>query len=195
MNKTLPVPQLTEAELERLIWCNVERGDPDACWPWQRGLGGKNRTAYGYAVKAIARRQYRVSRVIYRALIGEIPDEHIIMHTCDFPPCCNPAHLRLGTASDNMKDRTAKGRHPVETMRQNGKINILRAHAACKARNFARSDRQIANDTARRILSGEQIAEIRLRCAAGELQKHLAAEFGVSKQLVNTVVLRKGGYR
>ena len=32
------------------------------------------------------------------------------MHACDVKRCCNPAHLRLGTAADNARDAYAKGR-------------------------------------------------------------------------------------
>ena len=34
----------------------------------------------------------------------------IVMHTCDMPACVNPAHLRVGTQLNNVRDSIAKGR-------------------------------------------------------------------------------------
>ena len=42
-----------------------------------------------------------------------VPDDMFVLHQCDNPACVNPKHLRVGTHSDNMRDRSRRGRHPV----------------------------------------------------------------------------------
>ena len=52
----------------------------------------------------------RRSREAWELANGPIPDGMFVCHTCDNPPCCNPAHLFLGTPSENVLDAVAKGR-------------------------------------------------------------------------------------
>ncbi len=49
-------------------------------------------------------------RVSYWISNGPFDKRLFVCHRCDHPPCVNPAHLFLGTARDNQRDKFAKGR-------------------------------------------------------------------------------------
>lgn len=90
------------------FWEKVHRlGGPDACWPylWRR-------TARGYGVFPIGEKgKFPAHRIAYEIAHGvKLTPSQIVMHTCDNPPCCNPAHLELGTHQKNMADMITKGR-------------------------------------------------------------------------------------
>jgi len=53
----------------------------------------------------------RAHRLVWVLEKGEIPDNLVVMHSCDNPKCCNIDHLRLGTKLENMQDMKNKGRH------------------------------------------------------------------------------------
>lgn len=83
------------------------------CWLWQ--AGGYPR---GYGMVNLGRdvrgKQYTTyaHRVAYVLAYGPIEPGQVVMHICDVPACVNPAHLRLGTQGDNIRDCYAKGRQP-----------------------------------------------------------------------------------
>lgn len=87
--------------------------DAEKCWPWM----AKSRTS-GYGVIALGGRHEKkilAHRAMWEMVNGPIPDGAgyhgtIVMHTCDNRLCCNPAHLRLGTQRDNVRDMDTKGR-------------------------------------------------------------------------------------
>jgi hypothetical protein len=51
-----------------------------------------------------------IHRYVYELYNGIIPENHVVMHTCDNPRCINPKHLITGTQQDNMDDMNNKGR-------------------------------------------------------------------------------------
>ena len=78
----------------------------DVCWEWP---GKRDRSGYGCLRAQMQHlRAHRVSYILYH---GPIPDGLWVLHHCDNPPCCNPAHLWLGTNAENTADKMRKGRH------------------------------------------------------------------------------------
>lgn len=88
------------------FWQRVTVGPEDQCWEWQ---GPFNHYGYGLIGDALGTPQ-RAHRVSYEIHKGPIPDGLVVMHSCDNPPCVNPAHLSVGTVADNNWDRARKGR-------------------------------------------------------------------------------------
>lgn len=92
------------------FWGMVDKsGGPTSCWPWTRhtcpqtGYGdvparfadGKRSSAHRHAWK-------------FHNLCDQ--DRLNVLHKCDFRPCCNPAHLFLGSTRVNLYDAWKKGR-------------------------------------------------------------------------------------
>lgn len=83
-------------------------GNPDECWEWS---GGRTTHGYGRIQKCgPERKSVGAHRFSYELHKGPIPEGMVVMHTCDNPPCCNPAHLVIGTQKENTHDMMRKGR-------------------------------------------------------------------------------------
>lgn len=111
---------LTKADVESLsslsavefwfsFWARIATASLDECWNWQ---GAVNDYGYGYLKIGPTgeRVQLLAHRVAFAAYNDELPDGADLLHSCDNPPCCNPAHLRIGDQRTNLADMRAKGR-------------------------------------------------------------------------------------
>lgn len=91
---------------------NIQRLPECECWIW---TGATNE--YGYGKAHVGKKHLKAHRLVYAFYVSDIPDGKILMHTCDIRCCVNPAHLKLGTQRENMKDMSNKRRmNPVSLM-------------------------------------------------------------------------------
>lgn len=89
------------------------------CWLWEGALN-----SHGYGSVRVGSKIKHTHRISYEIYKGEIPQGLFVLHSCDICCCINPSHLRLGTSSDNAKDRESRGRG-VDNRGSNSKRAIL----------------------------------------------------------------------
>jgi hypothetical protein len=93
------------------FWAKVDRsGGYDACWLW---TGDQHEHGYGrmWVPKPDGSRGFVYAhRFSWEAAHGAVPEGLSVLHRCDNPPCCNPAHLFVGTQAANNADRDDKDR-------------------------------------------------------------------------------------
>jgi hypothetical protein len=112
------------------FWAKVDKSaGPDGCWLY---MGFRKWDGYGW----LARWQDGKARYItahrYAWELQNGPTNGLhVMHKCDNPPCCNPAHLQLGTHQQNMADMAAKGR---KTHGERTRRNKITYELACEIR-------------------------------------------------------------
>lgn len=123
------------------------------CWPWR---GRRHRKGYGYfGTRA------KAHRVAYELAFGvALAPSQFVLHRCDNPPCCNPAHLAVGTNADNVADRQAKGRQ----------------HKGARIGHIPRGE-----EIGRAKLTADDVRAIR---ASDDGPTALAARYGLNKRTV-----------
>lgn len=128
------------------------------CWEWTD-------TKYGIGYGRLETKGKRTTahHISYKMHKGEIEAGKLVLHNCDNPPCVNPAHLKLGTPLDNMRDKVIRGRH-----------------------NAAKGESHYAAK-----LTEAQVIEMRRLHESGISEVAIRKMFGVGQACVNGILLRK----
>ena len=128
------------------FWSMVDRGADDECWLWS----GTVQNGYGQFLGL-------AHRWSYSHFVAPLSDGEIVRHTCDQQLCVNPAHLLVGSQSDNVADRVARDRSA-----RGEQVHLAK-------------------------LTEDEVQEIRSRRADGESVQSLASRFSVSRQTVRDI--------
>lgn len=158
-----------DAKVTRTIkWCSPHcalfakvdtSGGPDACRPRS---GYANHDGYR-TVELPVIGTVGAHRLSWALVNGDIPSGLVVRHRCDNPPCCNPAHLELGTDAENEADKARRGRLRVSTRL------TPRARAGHRRRERMKS---------RAKRRGITLSEYRARIARGEIPEIEAEPHG-----------------
>ncbi len=105
-NKTMP-DGMNEDRILR-YYSLVAPPDERGCMLW---LGSISANGYGRMfVKPHRKITLLAHRLAWELKCGAIPRGMYVCHRCDVRACCNPGHLFVGTAQDNMDDKCSKAR-------------------------------------------------------------------------------------
>jgi uncharacterized protein (DUF433 family) len=115
------------ASLEEKLHAGYEINHETGCWEWTRA-----KIRGGYGVIVWEKNKICTHRLSYELVNGPIPSGLHILHSCDNPKCCNPAHLRTGTVKENMQDMRDRMRGSIGEKSSTAKlkdgdvVNILK---------------------------------------------------------------------
>ncbi len=98
------------------FWSFVVKKE-NGCWEWNGYFNFK-----GYGQIRINQKSVMAHRHAWFLTNGSIPKGLLVCHHCDNPPCCNPAHLFLGTEKINTHDAVSKGRMCRGEGKRNAKL-------------------------------------------------------------------------
>lgn len=144
------------------FWDRVDKkSSPTGCWLWTGAhlINPRSKQAsYGFWCDN-ARKRVLAHRFSYERLVGPIPNDLDLCHTCDNPQCVNPEHLFPGTRQANVDDCLTKKRH---------------AHG---------------EKSPQHILTEYEVQNVKILYATGKyFQRELAENYGVHIVTINDVL-------
>lgn len=155
---------MSEVDRWQRFWSRIEK--TDTCWLW---TGSTNSGGYGSmwffgGLRGAHRLMlFWMGKLSHPAYIGDGSND-VVLHSCDNPRCVNPAHLSVGTNTQNQKEAYAR--------------RLRTPHRGSSHKNSKLTD--------------EQVREIRRLYDSGQmLQIPLSEKYGVSQVTISLIVRRR----
>lgn len=212
--KTIKKPEdLASPNAEDRFWSKVDRsGGPEACWLWTGGVSPSGYGQISLKGPDGGWSTYAAHRVSWMLHTGSMPETGLVVRhfVCRTPSCCNPSHLLSGTPQDNVDDMVRDGtqargeRSGVAKLTEQDVLDIRSVPASngvstALAKQYGlrqstvsqiRSGQRWAHiggervTVERRVLTEDEIREIRETPRRMGAFKALAEKFGVSCEVV-----------
>lgn len=126
----------------------------ELCWEW---TGWKNEKGYGRL--RYQKTNWFAHRLAYAMTYNVVLEPtDIVMHICNNPRCCNPAHLKLGTILENNLQKIVENRANLRNRKSRWKK-----------------------------LSHEEVLTVKLRLKNGHGISNLAYDFSVTTQCIRNI--------
>ncbi len=144
------------------FWRHVDQCGPDECWPWTASCKREGHGEFRIDKRAETKKTaaHRLAWLYANHDSSLLPAD-VVAHSCDNPPCCNPAHLFKTDQAGNRFDCVAKGRQAK------------------------------GEENGRAVLTEAQVREIRARKLRGESNVALGREYGVNHCTIAAIANRK----
>jgi hypothetical protein len=158
------------------FWSKVSmgRGEDGPCWEWTA-----NKTGFGHGTFNLpGATPIGAHCFAWTIANGDIQEGLFVCHTCDNPCCVNPAHLFLGTQTDNMRDCANKGRARGRPAPK-GDLHPLRTNPGLVKRG---------ENSPNSFLTDQQVLTLLQRKAAGERTGDLAKEYALGRSTINFII-------
>lgn len=208
------IPPLNKEDKDR-FWCKIRVDSIDGCWIWS---AKKDSNGYGhFQITSDGKTSgYVATRIMWFLVFGEIERELCVLHRCDNPTCVNPAHLFLGTKSDNSRDMLSKGRgifqkHPEKIAygdRNGSRIHPERLrrgdthHSRLHPERLPRGDEHHSKKHPEVVCRGERLPQAvlretdvieirRLHHIRAMSQRKIADKFNVGETTISDIIHRK----
>lgn len=139
INKTISLSRSDE----RRLWAKIEK--TDGCWLWTAG-----KTPAGYGKFWLSGATELAHRIVYIALVGTVPYNLTLDHTCRVRHCVNPDHLDPVTQQENTL------RSPIAP----AAINAKKTHCL-KGHPYSAANTHIANGRRREERQCRECSRIR----------------------------------